>query len=306
MSKKSKDKRQVFGYLRVSKREAESAEHTAKTQKTIIENYVKHVLDADAYEFVGFELDDGVSGRVPVLQRPAFNRILARCTPGDVIVVQEHSRFSRKTADGLKTREHLYTELGVHIAGPGFQEWDQSEETNTTAQLLGCTIYSGQQSEKMKGVHQRQMSNGEGCYGRSRICPKKIGEKVVKIKGKLINRPIYEKKETGIPYGWISHMDRHGRMRHWKDDVERRQITKMYRRNKDEGIGIRALVAYIKSHPKAMTTRKTWNYRNLRLAFIALEKDWPQVSPENLDRPRNSSARQERKGFVPLRFANRG
>ncbi len=50
----SKDKRQVFGYIRVSKREAESAEDTAKTQRHIIEQYVKRVLDADAYEFKGF------------------------------------------------------------------------------------------------------------------------------------------------------------------------------------------------------------------------------------------------------------
>ena len=75
-----KNKHQVFGYIRVSKREAESADDTAKTQRHIIEQYVKTVLDADAYEFKGFELDDGVSGRVPVLQRPAFNRILTRCT----------------------------------------------------------------------------------------------------------------------------------------------------------------------------------------------------------------------------------
>lgn len=81
----------AYGYIRVS---------TNKGQTT--DNQRKEILDAD-FTISDWFSEDGVSGKVPQLERPAFRRMLATLKAGDSVVVSKIDRLGRTATDTLNT-----------------------------------------------------------------------------------------------------------------------------------------------------------------------------------------------------------
>ncbi|WKB55970.1 recombinase family protein [Eleftheria terrae] len=93
----------VFGYGRVSTTDQSS------------ENQRQELAAAGyAIEARRWFADEGVSGKVPAMQRPEFARLLAKLDQGDTLVVSKLDRLGRDAIDVLQTIEHLSTE-GVRV-----------------------------------------------------------------------------------------------------------------------------------------------------------------------------------------------
>lgn len=82
----------VFGYGRVS-----TGQQTTENQRLELEK-VGHVIEPD-YWFA----DEGVSGKVPASQRPAFKRLIGHMRKGETLVVSKLDRLGRDAIDVLQT-----------------------------------------------------------------------------------------------------------------------------------------------------------------------------------------------------------
>jgi DNA invertase Pin-like site-specific DNA recombinase len=115
----------VFGYCRVStvrQTEGESLD----VQRRQIEGYcLMHGLRIDE-----IMVEEGVSGSVPVAQRPAGGRLFARLRKGDAVIAPKLDRLFRSALDALQVVEALRTrgvslhllDLGGDISGNGLSK----------------------------------------------------------------------------------------------------------------------------------------------------------------------------------------
>jgi putative DNA-invertase from lambdoid prophage Rac len=82
----NKDKMAIFGYGRVS-----TKEQTTENQRREIE--------ASGYKVDYWYVDEGVSGKVPALQRPQFTKMLSQIRDGELLVVTKLDRLGRDAQD---------------------------------------------------------------------------------------------------------------------------------------------------------------------------------------------------------------
>jgi putative DNA-invertase from lambdoid prophage Rac len=113
----------VYGYVRVSTTRQASEGESLDVQERQIRGYaLQHDL-AIAEIFI----EDGVSGSVPVAERPAGHALLWKLQRGDVIIAAKLDRLFRSALDALKAVEDLkqrgvklhLLDLGGDIAGNG-------------------------------------------------------------------------------------------------------------------------------------------------------------------------------------------
>jgi len=106
----------IFAYLRVS---------TDKGQTT--ENQKKQIRDKGyAVADGNFYADDGVSGTIKALERPAFKQMMAVLQQGDSVIVTMLDRLGRNAIDILSTVEAFKAmgvslevmQLGADLTGP--------------------------------------------------------------------------------------------------------------------------------------------------------------------------------------------
>lgn len=102
----------IYGYIRVS---TEGKGQTTDNQKKLI---------SDA----GFSVDeffseDGVSGSIKALERPAFSRMMAKVQTGDTVIITMVDRLGRSASDILNVVEHL-KELGIKLRVLQFDSMD--------------------------------------------------------------------------------------------------------------------------------------------------------------------------------------
>lgn len=106
----------VLGYARVSTSEQASSGDSLDTQRSQITGYAM---------MKGWQLSDvfveaGVSGSVPLAERPEGVRLLAAVKPGDVIVTPKLDRMFRSASDALGTLEELKEQqVGLHMLDLG-------------------------------------------------------------------------------------------------------------------------------------------------------------------------------------------
>lgn len=116
----------TFAYLRVS-----TADQTTEQQ-------LKQILDAGyAVESDRVYVEQGVSGKVPALQREQFRRLHDRLSPQDTLIVAKLDRLGRDTLDVISTIENL-TSLGVSVAVLGLGVLDQSPQSRLTLTMLAA------------------------------------------------------------------------------------------------------------------------------------------------------------------------
>jgi len=114
----------VFAYLRVS-----TIDQTTEQQLTQIVNAGYKVARDRVYK------EQGISGKVPALQRPKFKELEGRLNSGDILVVVKLDRLGRNTLDVITTIQKLI-DRGVAIVVLGLGTLDGSPQSNLTMTML--------------------------------------------------------------------------------------------------------------------------------------------------------------------------
>ena len=116
----------TFGYCRVSTAKQASEGESLEVQRRQIEGYVHmHGLAVDE-----ILVEEGVSGSVPVAERPAGGRLFARLKSGDIVIAPKLDRLFRSALDALQTVQALrergvslhLLDLGGDITGNGLSK----------------------------------------------------------------------------------------------------------------------------------------------------------------------------------------
>ena len=106
----------VFGYVRVSTAEQANNGDSIDTQRQQITGYAM----MKGWQVAGFFVDRGVSGSVPLADRPEGQRLLASVAAGDVIITSRLDRAFRSAADALGTLEGFKEQgVGLHMIDLG-------------------------------------------------------------------------------------------------------------------------------------------------------------------------------------------
>lgn len=116
----------TFAYLRVS------------TQDQTTDQQLKQITDAGhVVEPDRVFVEQGVSGKVPALQREQFQRLHDRLSSGDSLIVVKLDRLGRDTLDVISTIEEL-TGRGVAVVVLGLGTLDQSPQSKLTLTMLAA------------------------------------------------------------------------------------------------------------------------------------------------------------------------
>ncbi|ESY01568.1 resolvase [Mesorhizobium sp. LNJC399B00] len=116
----------VYGYCRVSTFEQANSGESLETQKRAIEGYAMMKGWTIAETFV----EAGVSGSIPLADRPEGQRMLAGTASGDIIITPKLDRMFRNATDALVTLEELkgskvelhMLDLGGDVCGNGISK----------------------------------------------------------------------------------------------------------------------------------------------------------------------------------------
>jgi putative DNA-invertase from lambdoid prophage Rac len=115
-----------YGYVRVSTARQATEGESLEVQQRQIEGYaLMHGLT-----LAGVMVEEGVSGSVPVEDRPVGNQLFAKLQRGDIVIAAKLDRLFRSALDALKVVESLKTrgvklhllDLGGDIAGNGLSK----------------------------------------------------------------------------------------------------------------------------------------------------------------------------------------
>jgi DNA invertase Pin-like site-specific DNA recombinase len=116
----------TFGYCRVSTAKQAAEGESLDVQRRQIEGYaLMHGLALD-----DVVIEEGVSGSIPVAERPAAGPLFAKLTKGDVVIAPKLDRLFRSALDALRVVEELKArgvrlhllDLGGDIAGNGLSK----------------------------------------------------------------------------------------------------------------------------------------------------------------------------------------
>lgn len=116
----------TFAYLRVS-----TADQTTEQQMSQI-TAAGHAVEADRV-FV----EQGISGKVPALQREQFKRLHDRLRKGDALIVAKLDRLGRDVVDVVTTVTTL-TGAGVAVEVLGLGRIDNSAQSQLTLNMLAA------------------------------------------------------------------------------------------------------------------------------------------------------------------------
>jgi DNA invertase Pin-like site-specific DNA recombinase len=106
----------VFGYCRVSTAEQADGGVSLDAQRQQITGYAM----MKGWQVAEFFIERGVSGSVPLAERPEGTRLLAAAGEGDVIIAAKLDRMFRSAADALVTLEEFKDQqIGLHMIDLG-------------------------------------------------------------------------------------------------------------------------------------------------------------------------------------------
>lgn len=140
-----------FAYLRVS------------TQDQTTDQQMKQIMDAGyTVEPDRVYIEQGVSGKVPALQREQFKRLDDRLAAGDSLIVVKLDRLGRNTLDVISTIENL-TSRGVAVVVLGLGTLDQSPQSRLTLTMLAAISQFERDliSERTKAKLSQLKANGK-------------------------------------------------------------------------------------------------------------------------------------------------
>src|SRR5918994_4127590 len=106
----------VYGYVRVSTAEQASNGESLATQQQQITGYAM----MKGWPVGSFFIEGGVSGSIPLAERPEGQRLLATVKSGDVVITAKLDRAFRSASDALATLEELKAQgVGLHMIDLG-------------------------------------------------------------------------------------------------------------------------------------------------------------------------------------------
>jgi putative DNA-invertase from lambdoid prophage Rac len=106
----------VFGYCRVSTNDQANDGSSLASQRQQITGYAM----MKGWEVSEFFIEEGVSGSIPVADRPEGQRLLARLDARDIVITAKLDRMFRSAADALGTLEQLKEDkIGLHMIDLG-------------------------------------------------------------------------------------------------------------------------------------------------------------------------------------------
>ena len=106
----------VYGYCRVSTSEQAVSGMSLESQQQQITGYAM----MKGWTIAAFFVEAGVSGSVPLAERPEGQRLLATLQAGDVLVTARLDRTFRSASDALGTLEQLKEDkIGLHMIDLG-------------------------------------------------------------------------------------------------------------------------------------------------------------------------------------------
>lgn len=116
----------VFGYVRVSTSEQATNGESLETQKAKIIGYAM----MQGWEVADIFVEAGVSGSIPLAERPEGQRLLSAAGKGDMIITPKLDRMFRSASDALGTLEELKAQgtglvmidLGGDVTGNGISK----------------------------------------------------------------------------------------------------------------------------------------------------------------------------------------
>jgi DNA invertase Pin-like site-specific DNA recombinase len=116
----------VYGYIRVSTAEQAKSGDSLDTQRRQVEAWAM----LKGWTVADFYVEAGVSGSVPLNERPAGRKLLARLNKGDVVITPKLDRMFRSAADALGTLEEMkedgialhMIDLGGDVCGNGISK----------------------------------------------------------------------------------------------------------------------------------------------------------------------------------------
>ena len=116
----------VYGYCRVSTLKQANEGESLDVQRRQIEGYALML----GMTLADVLIEEGVSGSVPVEERPVGGALFARIERGDIVIAAKLDRLFRSALDALKVVESLkgrgvklhLLDLGGDIAGNGLSK----------------------------------------------------------------------------------------------------------------------------------------------------------------------------------------
>lgn len=93
----------VFGYVRVSTSEQATNGESLDTQKAKVTGYAM----MQGWTVTEIFVEAGVSGSIPLADRPAGQQLLGAASEGDIIITPKLDRMFRSASDALATLEEL-------------------------------------------------------------------------------------------------------------------------------------------------------------------------------------------------------
>ncbi|NTG12677.1 recombinase family protein [Agrobacterium rhizogenes] len=116
----------VYGYVRVSTSEQATNGESLETQKAKVTGYAM----MQGWEVAEIFVEGGVSGSIPLADRPQGQRLLAVADKGDIIITPKLDRMFRSASDALGTLEEMKAQgtglvmidLGGDVTGNGISK----------------------------------------------------------------------------------------------------------------------------------------------------------------------------------------
>lgn len=165
----------VFAYVRVS-----TIDQTTSQQLTQITNAGYAVKRDRVYE------EQGISGKVPALQREKFKELAGRLDKGDTLVVVKLDRLGRDTLDVITTIKWLVEEKEVAVSVLGLGVLDGSPQSNLTMTMLAAfsTFERELISERTKAKLAQLKADGVRLGRPVKISNEALKTKAVELFGK--------------------------------------------------------------------------------------------------------------------------
>lgn len=116
----------TFAYLRVSTKDQTTEQQLAQIQSA------GHQIEKDRVY-----VEQGVSGKVPALQREQFSKLNERMDSGDSLVVTKLDRLGRDMLDVIATIRDL-TERGISVVILGLGTLDNTPQSKLTLAMLAA------------------------------------------------------------------------------------------------------------------------------------------------------------------------
>lgn len=161
----------TFAYLRVSTKDQTTEQQLAQIQGA------GHQIEKDRVY-----VEQGVSGKVPALQREQFSKLNERMDSGDSLVVTKLDRLGRDMLDVIATIRDL-TERGISVVIFGLGTLDNTPQSKLTlAMLAAISEYERDLiSERTKAKLAKLKADGVKL-GR----PVKIADEALRLRAELL------------------------------------------------------------------------------------------------------------------------